>query len=219
MRVAQRLQLCLLLTISVHAAVSKKAAGYDCMATFYDGAAPNSSEEEHGKAPSTHSEAVMAEERRLEDEHRRQQRKDFVALATTMKPIYKDDNRPIEYSESHEVDQHDVVEAEAIVAEAAYTPKQQLKRQAPRRPWNPPNGVVPVYGQCGGRDYFGPQDCDFDTFCHPKDQYYSQCVPLPTPPGYVDRYGQCGGENYFGNTLCRPDTFCTYQKPFYSQCL
>ncbi|KAF4620267.1 hypothetical protein D9613_001067 [Agrocybe pediades] len=42
-----------------------------------------------------------------------------------------------------------------------------------------PTGGVPLWWQCGGLGYTGPDICGAGSKCVPVNQYYYQCQPVP----------------------------------------
>ena len=48
--------------------------------------------------------------------------------------------------------------------------------KAPGATSNPGTGTVPLYGQCGGKDYKGSTTCASGT-CKAQSEWYSQCLP------------------------------------------
>ena len=82
-----------------------------------------------------------------------------------------------------------------------------------------PSKCVPVWGQCGGKNYSGSTQCCSGSVCNNKQsQWYSQCIPTP-PPAPVQRWncdnGKCTSNpngTYANLDVC--DSACEVYTPF-----
>lgn len=77
--------------------------------------------------------------------------------------------------------------------------------------------VQKKWGQCGGKKYNGPTECESGCECIMKNEWYSQCKPKPIQEGQVPLWGQCDGENWTGDTQCVENAKCIGNK-HYRQC-
>lgn len=97
------------------------------------------------------------------------------------------------------------------------------------------DGVVPLWGHCGGKYWEGPTVCVKGTTCQEQSPYYSQCRP-PGDPGPLEvsttashssvvpslvahMYDRCGGLGWTGPKMCAPGSTCQVQDKNYSLCL
>ncbi|CAK4850696.1 unnamed protein product, partial [Aphanomyces euteiches] len=106
----------------------------------------------------------------------------------------------------------------------------------------PSDSEVPIYYQCGGKNYDGSKQCADGLVCKEWNEWYSQCLPSSNEPsfdGLIDSptdaptdtpseaptgefaaaYYQCGGSNYDGPTQCEEGLVCYEWSEWYSQCL
>jgi hypothetical protein len=92
--------------------------------------------------------------------------------------------------------------------------------QSHSRPCRAVMGAVPIWGQCGGKNYTGDKICGKDLLCVKKDIWYSQCKPDPNAKG-LGLWEQCGGEGYVvkdGRKDCLYGAKCVVVNKWYSQC-
>uniref|UniRef100_A0A7S1RGA2 CBM1 domain-containing protein n=1 Tax=Alexandrium catenella TaxID=2925 RepID=A0A7S1RGA2_ALECA len=115
----------------------------------------------------------------------------------------------------------------------------QCVRVEPRMPVGMPgpNGTCSsAWEQCGGLHWAGATCCASGFNCTVQNQWYAQCVPVPsipsptpapTPaiakPGPDGRcsmaWEQCGGADWPNATCCAAGSECTFQSKWYSQCI
>jgi len=75
-----------------------------------------------------------------------------------------------------------------------------------------------IFGQCGGNAWEGPTCCVGGTTCTKKNDWYSQCLPLPVD-NCVAYYGKCGGKDFPGpTTCCIASQECVSMSEYYSGC-
>lgn len=72
-----------------------------------------------------------------------------------------------------------------------------------------------IYEQCGGQNYDGDTSCGSGLECLPLNDYFHQCLPIPSLPG-IPEYGPCGGDI---EEVCVEGTECIFFSEFFSQCL
>jgi Fungal cellulose binding domain len=87
------------------------------------------------------------------------------------------------------------------------------------------DGCEPWWGDCGGRDYYGPGCCTAGSSCVSKNPSFGRCVPdvssplcSPGPPEKAGLFCQCGGANFIGPLECGEGLMCVKANAFYSQC-
>jgi hypothetical protein len=91
-------------------------------------------------------------------------------------------------------------------------------------------GIQNAYGQCGGIGWTGPTQCESGFTCVKGNDYYFQCVPVPTASvtsrpspaansGVQCAFGQCGGIGWTGPTKCESGWTCSRCNDHYSQCV
>jgi uncharacterized Fe-S cluster protein YjdI len=94
----------------------------------------------------------------------------------------------------------------------------------------PNAGIQNAYGQCGGIGWTGPTQCVSGYNCVKGNDWYFQCVPVPTAAtsarpspvantGVQCGYGQCGGDGWSGPTKCESGWTCSKCNDHYSQCV
>jgi hypothetical protein len=92
------------------------------------------------------------------------------------------------------------------------------------------SAIQNAYGQCGGIGWTGPTQCVSGYNCVKGNDWYFQCVPVPTaatsarPSPVADTgvqcgYGQCGGDGWSGPTKCEAGWTCSKCNDHYSQCI
>jgi len=85
-------------------------------------------------------------------------------------------------------------------------------------------GCTLPWSQCGGyknhKPWNGPTCCTPGFACEVKDEWYSQCKPIPEDSNYgcALKWKQCGGEGWDGPTCCHAGFTCVAQNQTYSQC-
>jgi outer membrane biosynthesis protein TonB len=79
-------------------------------------------------------------------------------------------------------------------------------------------GGQKMWGQCGGKKWSGPTECETGSECVKKNEWYSQCKPKKTQSGKVKLWGKCGGKKYNGPTECTEVSTCVKKNEWYSQC-
>lgn len=87
-----------------------------------------------------------------------------------------------------------------------------------------PHATVPEWGQCGGKDYWGPDDCGKGFECKVINDSYHQCVREPIAPDsrdYFMPWAQCGGKGYHvpSGKKCPYRQQCYAKNPYYWQCI
>lgn len=75
-------------------------------------------------------------------------------------------------------------------------------------------GGAPRFGECGG-----DVCCAGNNQCVEKNEFYSQCQPVPPPAGEVAWYGQCAGKDIEGELTCESFSTCVKKNDFYSSCV
>lgn len=76
--------------------------------------------------------------------------------------------------------------------------------------------VQKFWGQCGGKTYSGPTQCEAGSECIATSEWYSQCEWLIFAMK-VSLWGQCDGKDWTGDTQCVENTKCTGDE-YYRQC-